>query len=90
MVGDVTCRHGAMCVHAMWQGMCTHVCTHVCAHGCAHVCSCVCASVISGLSILLRVYSNLLNALQFYTNKSTSFSSLGTIFLFRFYIGDVK
>ena len=55
-------------MHATWRRMC------------AHVNACVSASVISGLSILFRIYANPL---------STLFLSYEIIFLFYFYGGDV-
>ena len=58
VVGAIIFCHVAMCVHATWRYMCARVCTRV------RVCARVFASVISGLSILFRIYDNPLNALH--------------------------
>ena len=60
MGGAITCCHAAPYVHATWP---THV--HVRAHLCACVHVCVCE--ISGLSILIRIFSKPTNHLYLYT-----------------------
>ena len=64
-----------------------HMCARVCT--CVRMCARVCACVISGISIIFRIFSNLLNTHSFYTHFLPQFLSCGTIFLFIFIVGDV-